>query len=84
MVKCIIVGCTSGYKSSTDKVHQFGAPKDSKLRSEWQRCIPRKDFILKDNSYVCEKHFKEEDIIKYWESGSVKVLYNNIYCFFVN
>lgn len=54
-------------------MHQFGAPKDSKLRSEWQRCIPRKDCILNDNSYVCERHFKEEDIIKYWESGSVKV-----------
>lgn len=78
MVKCVVVGCTSGYRSNKEKVHQFCAPKDLNLRKKWQIRIPRKDFILGDKSYVCEKHFKEEDIIKFWESGSIKVRMDSI------
>lgn len=73
MVKCVVFGCTSGYKSNPDKVHQFSAPRDKLIREKWQKCIPRKNFLLNDKSYVCQNHFKEEDIIKFWKSGSVEV-----------
>jgi len=77
MSKCIIVGCTSGYKSNPEKLHLFSVPKDPQLREKWQKCIPRKNFVLNNNSHVCEKHFNEGDIIKFWISGPVKVNNNN-------
>lgn len=78
MVKCVVVGCTSGYTSNKEKYHKFCAPKDLDLRKKWQMKIPRKNFILTEKSYVCEKHFKEDDIVKFWESGTIKVRILNI------
>lgn len=77
MSKCIIVGCTSGYKSNPEKLHLFSVPKDPQLREKWQKCIPRQNFVLNNNSHVCEKHFNEGDIIKFWISGPIKVNNNN-------
>jgi len=37
--KCCVVGCTSGYKSNTEKVSQFSAPKDHGLRQRWQKAL---------------------------------------------
>lgn len=73
VAKCCIVGCTSGYKSNTEKVSQFSAPKDTGLRQKWQKAIPRKNFVVNDKTYVCSKHFSEEDMVQYWESGGIKV-----------
>ncbi|XP_022172299.1 uncharacterized protein LOC111037095 [Myzus persicae] len=75
MVKCCVVGCTSGYKSNTEKVHQFCVPKNEDLRIKWAKAIPRKDLVFTKNTYVCDKHFNENHIIKFWSSGDVKIPY---------
>jgi len=61
VAKCFIVGCTSGYKSHTEKVSQFSAPKDKNigLRQRWQKS--RKFFVVNDKTYVCSKHISQED-----------------------
>jgi len=76
-MKCIVVDCTSGYSSYHEKVAQFCVPKDTELRGKWARAIPRKDFTITEKHYVCVKHFKEEeeDIIRFWQSGEIKVSY---------
>lgn len=71
--KCCIVGCTSGYKSNSVKVPQFSAPKNVELRKKWQRSIPRKDYVVNDQTFVCSEHFTEDDILKFWEFGGIKV-----------
>ena len=75
MVKCCVVGCTSGYKSNPEKIPQFCVPKDVKRREVWAKAIPRKDFILTEKHFVCFKHFREDDIIRYWKSGDIQVSY---------
>lgn len=75
MVKCCVVGCTSGYQSNIEKVHQFSVPKNEDLRKKWAKAIPRKNLVITKNTYVCAKHFNEDDIIKFWSSGAIKVSY---------
>ena len=75
MVKCCVVGCTSGYKSNPEKIPQFCVPKDVKRREVWAKAIRRKDFILTEKHFVCFKHFREDDIIRYWKSGDIQVSY---------
>eukprot|EP00102_Acyrthosiphon_pisum_P010158 XP_008178350.1 PREDICTED: uncharacterized protein LOC103307808 [Acyrthosiphon pisum] len=58
MVKCIIVGCTSGYKSNIEKVHQFGAPKDSKLRN----------YGGKIENKNCHKEYADHALVFMWQS----------------
>lgn len=84
MVKCCVVGCTSGYKSNTEKVHQFCVPKNEDFRIKWAKAIPRQDLVFTKNTYVCAKHFNEDDIIKFWCSGDVKVSYLIFVIFFLN
>ncbi|KAE9523023.1 hypothetical protein AGLY_016654 [Aphis glycines] len=67
--------CTSGYKSNTEKVHQFCVPKNEDIRMKWAKAIPRQDLVFTKNTYVCAKHFIENDIIKFWSSGAVKISY---------
>jgi len=74
MGKCCIVNCTSGYKSNKETVFKFSAPKDLNLRTKWAKAIPRQDYVVNDNTYVCEKHFIEDDIIRFWQSGSESTL----------
>jgi len=74
MGKCCVIGCTSGYKSNSEKVSRFSAPRDPELRKKWSNAIPRLNYIVNDKSYVCEKHFAPEQIIRYWESGSESTL----------
>lgn len=68
MVKCCVVGCTSGYNSNKEIVSQFCVPKDLILRNKWTKAISRKDFVISNNTYVCEKHFNEHEIVRYWIS----------------
>lgn len=70
MVKCCVVYCKSGYRNNHDKVTQFSVPKNKELREKWAKAIPRKNFILTEKHYVCSKHFAEQDLIHFWESGS--------------
>jgi len=73
VAKCCTVECTSGYKNKTKKVSQFSHQKilvyskDSKNYKE-KLCCKRQDLRL-------FKHFSEEDIVRYWESGGIKVRY---------
>lgn len=71
--KCCVVGCTSGYRSNKEKVIKFSAPKDRVIRQKWQKAIPRSNYVVHDKTYVCVKHFKDNDILRYWESGEIRV-----------
>jgi len=45
----------------------FGVPKTSPLRDEWEKVL---DVSFKTNSKVCRYHFKKEDVVDTWESGT--------------
>jgi len=59
-MKCCVPFCKTEYKSST-----FGIPKAS--LDLWENALGMK---LKANFRICQKHFKEEDIIRTWVSGT--------------
>ncbi|XP_044749195.1 THAP domain-containing protein 2-like isoform X2 [Coccinella septempunctata] len=61
MVKsCAAINCTKRFKKGENiKFHKF--PKDEVLRKKWLLAVRRKDFIPKDSSLICSKHFVEED-----------------------
>lgn len=44
----------------------FTVPKSDELRAKWARNIPRSDKSLKLNCRVCEKHFDEQYISRYF------------------
>lgn len=73
MVKCFVPNCTSGYASCREKVSMFKAPKDPEILSKWQRAIPRKDKLLSNSDFVCEKHFFPECVIRTWKIGETEV-----------
>lgn len=60
--KCIVPNCNAGYASCKEKHHLFSAPKDEKILSQWQKAIPRENFILQ-SGHVCDKHFLHDDIV---------------------
>ncbi|XP_051170091.1 uncharacterized protein LOC127287300 [Leptopilina boulardi] len=66
MVKCVAVGCVSGYKrkkNPVEKVFFYYVPKDEKTIKKWQIAILRDDITLKAGDAVCEKHFRKTDFI---------------------
>lgn len=62
-MKCIAVGCTSGYKSNSEKVRFFRVHKNNDKAKEWQKASQRSDIILNSSHCFCEKHFTENDIV---------------------
>ncbi|KAL4120552.1 hypothetical protein QTP88_013222 [Uroleucon formosanum] len=47
----------------------FKAPKDRKILTQWVKAIPRSDRNLRSGiDCVCEKHFAETSLIKYFET----------------
>ncbi|CAI6348892.1 unnamed protein product [Macrosiphum euphorbiae] len=72
---CYAPGCSTG--NSKEKKYNllngirnksiFKAPKDPELLNKWAKAIPRKDKVLTPNCGVCELHFLEGDIEKYYE-----------------
>ena len=62
MVKCFVVGCSTGYKSNKEKTPIFRAPKNDTNFVLWQKSIPRIDRKFSRKGCVCAKHFKEEHI----------------------
>ncbi|GBN94534.1 hypothetical protein AVEN_186229-1, partial [Araneus ventricosus] len=42
----------------------LGFPNDERLREKWLHAIPRKDFNITKNSKVCEKHFKDGEVLR--------------------
>ncbi|KYN17225.1 hypothetical protein ALC57_10444 [Trachymyrmex cornetzi] len=63
MTGCIVLGCTSGYRSNKEKLHFFSVPRDKKLRDMWQAALRRRNIIIKSSQAVCEKHFLHTDIL---------------------
>ncbi|CAG5047486.1 unnamed protein product [Parnassius apollo] len=70
MVKyCIVRGCTSGsvsdrknrQKKNLRQSSLFKVPKSNVLRKKWSKALSQQ---LTPNQFVCEKHFREEDIKK--------------------
>lgn len=61
----------------------FSAPKDPQTRQLWQEAIGIENYVVKDETYVCSKHFYPTDIITHWFSGvppnviTVSFFYNN-------
>ncbi|KAF0693287.1 THAP-type domain-containing protein [Aphis craccivora] len=77
MVKCCFVpGCNTGYALDVKQQKSIGfknksifkAPKNTELLARWHRAIPRKDKMLTEKCYMCELHFKENDILLFDET----------------
>lgn len=70
---CVVPNCKTGYKDRKNKtiiggsLSTFTVPSDHKLRKQWARAIPRKDFVLTSKAIVCELHFKKEEVISHKE-----------------
>ena len=52
--KCVVTFCKSGYKSQNqneegkkEKISIFSVPNDPKTIEQWEKVIPRQDYILK-------------------------------------
>ncbi|XP_054009148.1 uncharacterized protein LOC128892637 [Hylaeus anthracinus] len=63
--KCVICKETN-YKNTYSF---FSAPKDPETRKKWQNVISIENYAVTDDTYVCSKHFNEDDIITHWVSG---------------
>ncbi|CAL1282490.1 unnamed protein product [Larinioides sclopetarius] len=61
--KCSVPACRGNYDEA-NKVAVFSFPNDENLRAEWLRAIPWKDLNVKKNSKVCEKHFKDGEVLR--------------------
>lgn len=71
-------GVGSGCKNSENKARYFKTPKDEELFKRWSQKIPRKaGSTLRASSMVCDKHFTDNEIVKYDELiiGGKVVLY---------
>ncbi|KAH6926893.1 hypothetical protein HPB50_022662 [Hyalomma asiaticum] len=53
--KCFVPRCNSSYKSCSEKVSLFAAPKDSDRLKVWRHAIPRKDRELQTTDFVCSQ-----------------------------
>ncbi|XP_044271340.1 uncharacterized protein LOC123015594 [Tribolium madens] len=62
VTRCVVHGCKSTSDSSKEKVSFFQVPK-AKLKL-WQKIVRTKHRPLTIKDRICEKHFKESDIIK--------------------
>jgi THAP domain len=60
---CWAPGCTSGYRSNSDKRHLFKVPSDGDRLALWKRRIPR-DGNLLPKHYICDIHFEEHFVLK--------------------
>jgi len=70
--KCFVPKCNSGYKTCKDKVSLFRVPNNEALLQQWQNAIAREDRVISRKDHVCEKHFQENDIIRYWIYKDIK------------
>lgn len=58
--RCCIKKCNGKNK----KVSVFKVPTDEKLYQKWARALSQVGEILTKNSFICENHFEENDIVK--------------------
>ncbi|XP_037277448.2 uncharacterized protein LOC119170405 [Rhipicephalus microplus] len=73
---CCVPGCRGNYDGEKT-VRVFTFPADADRRRRWLKAIPRADFEPGKRSVVCERHFRESDILtssKYVDSKTGKVV----------
>lgn len=66
---CFAPGCSSGYVSarkSGRQVSLFSVPKDPERFKAWQRAVPRADKPLEATSVLCELHFDEQYLVRFF------------------
>ncbi|KYQ48791.1 hypothetical protein ALC60_12155 [Trachymyrmex zeteki] len=91
--KCIAPGCTTGYKSNSEKVPCFSVPSDEKIAKLWQVALKRSildqksTLDKKKEQVVCANHFLPEEIL--WKkdlfyNGKIIGTVSNIYINFEN
>lgn len=64
--RCCVPNCNLGYTykpGCEEKVKMFST-NDVKMQQKWTKLIPRKNYQVTRYSYVCVKHFADEDIDK--------------------
>lgn len=62
MVYCCVPYCKSSRGEGENKAYFHEFPSDLNLREKWEKNISR-DFIVKDKSVVCNKHFTADDYV---------------------
>lgn len=62
--KCAVPHCYTGYRKCTEKAALYKVPDDDFFLSKWQDAIAREDRPINPKDYVCEKHFKDDDILR--------------------
>ncbi|KAH9382370.1 hypothetical protein HPB48_004874 [Haemaphysalis longicornis] len=67
MPSCFAPGCTSGYRNDAANRHFFTPPRKATEFKQWEQMLHRKDRRLTQKSKVCERHFEEQDIVKYFK-----------------
>ncbi|KAH8027999.1 hypothetical protein HPB51_012288 [Rhipicephalus microplus] len=66
---CFAPGCSSGYVSarkSDRQVSLFSVSKDPERFKAWQRAVPRADEPLEATSVLCELHFDEQYLVRFF------------------
>jgi hypothetical protein len=73
--RCCVPNCNSGYtyKPGFEEKVKLFSTSDPKMQQKWTRIIPRKDYKVTRSSYVCVKHFADEDIVK-GKKGRKKII----------
>nr|XP_037275566.1 uncharacterized protein LOC119168265 [Rhipicephalus microplus] len=67
MPSCFAPGCTSGYRNDAANHHFFTPPRKATEFKQWEHMLHHKDRRLTQKSKVCERHFEEQDIVKYFK-----------------
>lgn len=62
--KCAVPHCYTGYRKCKEKASLYRVPDDDFFLSKWQEAIAREDRPITPKDYVCEKHFKDDDILR--------------------
>ncbi|CAN8004629.1 unnamed protein product [Ixodes hexagonus] len=69
---CCVPGCKTGYRSAERKCALFSVPKGSERFLLWSRSIPRGDTPLQPSWAVCELHFDERFVQRFYEAHVIK------------
>lgn len=62
--RCCIVGCKSNTNKKFNYINTFSFPRDPAKREVWIKAINRKGFVPDNRSFVCIKHFEQEDLVR--------------------
>ena len=71
--KCCVFGCNSNYATTEVRVSVFSFPKDEILKLQWIRKIPNQNLNVTKYSFICEKHFTQNEISRYHIIGDKQV-----------